>query len=532
MRKLLKNLWAVFLSTGLLLFFFEVIFRFIGAPGTSFFLEKVIIKEGLRPRKAPGEIRIFAFGESSLHGAHYFPVSSPSRWLQAYLKDFLPDKKIRVVNFARMGSGANFAYRAFRGTLFYQPDIAIFYVGHNAFLHRSRRKEVETEESSFNFHCRMFILKSYFIATVSRWFLKARMEARGGRSDDQIEFKVIETPPLGIGLENSMPRNGPYYWDNIDFFKENVAEILRLAREKQIPVLFLKPVSNLKDFAPFHSVHMKTLTAGELAKWEKSYGEGKQKQIQGNLTEALNFYLQAYQLDPTYADLSFRLGQIYFRKGDLARAKQLFEEARDNDAIVFRATKDILSYLEELEKSENLQLVDTEKVLAAEAPGGIMGEPIIEDNAHFSLKGHSLVGRLVAEELAARNWIAPRSEWRFERERPYEEIARDLGIDQDVMFTAALKMVNYFGSRFDNRVRFAKKALEIYPDDPRALRYLAWTYWLMGRKREALATYRKLAKVDRQALDEVFKAQPSIRDAFEKSAVVPAITAKAAVQAA
>ena len=76
-------------------------------------------------------------------------------------------------------------------------------------------------------------------------------------------------------------------------------------------------------------------------------------------------------------------------------------------------------------------------------------------------------------------------------------------------------MVNYFGSRVENRLYFAQKALEIHPDDPTALRHLAWTYWWMQKHAKAIEIYHKLKKVSPEALQEVFKNQPEIKATFE-----------------
>ena len=54
-------------------------------PGASRFAERIIIKQHLTLKKPKGEFRIFAFGESTMHGAHYAPVSSPAQWLEKYL---------------------------------------------------------------------------------------------------------------------------------------------------------------------------------------------------------------------------------------------------------------------------------------------------------------------------------------------------------------------------------------------------------------------------------------------------------------
>src|SRR3989338_3172133 len=514
-RNFIKNLIQLLLSTLLLFAFFEGVFRLFGASGGGRFIERIVIHEHLSLRKPKDEFRIFTYGESTMRGAHYSPVSSPARWLQVYLKDFLPDRKIRVVDFSRLGAGSDFVHRAFRDTIPYQPDLALFYVGHNAFLPGNRKDQILTKRMKSRSRFNRWTRRSYFISGVYRWMIAWRSKFGPAVPEDKFEFSVIETPLPGVKLEDLIPRNNPSYLENIDFFRENILQILTLGEKHKIPILFFKPVCNLKDFAPTYSVHMKKLSAEELSQWEDLYEAGKRNQTQANWNEAVELYTQAYTIDSTYADLSFRLGQAYFIKGSLAEARRLFEEARDNDALPVRTTKEILGGLEEFARAGKLTLIDTEKVLVSEAPGGILGEPIIADNVHLSIKGHSLLGRLMAEKIAKRDWIAPKSNWRFDQARPYDEIAKELGVSQHLQVSADLRMVSYFGTRFENKIRFAKHALEIESHKPRALRYLAWTYWMMGEKKKALEVYRRLEQLDPSSLEEIFKAQPDIATAFK-----------------
>ena len=516
MRQTLKALSQVLFATAALFFILEVSFRLAGEPtGATRFAERIIIREHLSVKKAKGEFRIFTFGESTMHGSHYAPVSSPAQWLEKYLKDFLPGRNIRVINFARMGRGSHFTYETFKETLVYQPDLVIVYTGHNAFLPRNRWSDVKKEQRTLRHFLRSWQKRSVFFSACYRWVIRKRMEWHQDKPEDQMAYPVIETAPLGYGGDVITPRNSKVYRENIELFKENMRSFARLAKEKKISTLFLRPVSNLKDFAPYYSVHLKELSPGDLSHWQEFYEEGKRKQGQGNFRGAEADYLQAAKIDDTPADLLFRLGQIYFKKGKFGEAEKFFEGARDNDAIVFRAPRDILAVFEELGRTENLPWVDTEEWLRDKMPGGILGEPLIEDNVHFSLEGHALVARHLADELARRNWIAPHSEWQFERERSYEEIARELGVDEELLFSADLKMVHYFGSRFENRVRFAKKALKIHPEDPRALRHLAWTYWLMGERAKALEVYRQLRSVSPQSFDEIFSSLEDLEKASQ-----------------
>lgn len=515
---LAKHTGAILAATLIVCVLLEIGCRFLGLPtGGSRFVESTVMREKLSHHKPAGEFRIFIYGESTMVGAHYAPVSSPARWLEAYLKDYLPRENIRVVNFARMGHGIDFAYRTLCQTLPYRPDLAIFYQGHNDFLYKNHKRAVEAKRRHFDHWIGEWARKSRLISAVLRAGIRLRLGRKTEVSEDRMEFERIEMPPLGIGEANATPRNEPLYWENIDFFRERVRSIARLARRENLPVLFIKPVSNLKDFAPFHSVHLKKMAPEALSIWENLYEQGKKSQQQDYWQGARDFYAAAHEIDGTYADLSFRLGQVYLALGDIGTARAMFKEARDHDVIIFRATREILASLTELAAEEEFPLIDIEGELLREVPEGILGEPVIEDNVHLSIPGHSILGRRLALEIAERNWIAPKASWQFQRERPYGEIVREVGVDRGFLITAHLKMVNFFGSRFENRVRFARKALDLDPKNERGLRYLAWTYWLMGEKDLAVETYRHLGELHPAALEEVFKFQPDIKKALGSS---------------
>lgn len=496
---------GTFFSSLILFSVLETVCRWSGQPsGTNRFAEKIIIRDHLSTRKPKGEFRIFAFGESTFHGAHYAPVSSPPRWLEKYLKDFLPGRNIRVINFARMGRGAYFAYETFKETLPYQPDLAIMYLGHNAFLPQSRKSDVEAVKKTFRCAVRRLEKQSALFSTVYRYAIRQRIRHNRDKPEDRIEMPKIEMPPHQLLPDRITPRESPAYRQNVEFFRENIRELLKLATTNRVPILFMKPVSNLKDFSPTLSVHKKNLTPSDELRWKRFYETGRKNQAEGRLTQAREDYAAAYQIDSAYAELSFRLGQIYLQQGEKEKAKRFFGEARDKDAVIIRATREILKVFEELTETENLQLLDTERVLISEVPSGIMGEPAIEDNAHFSVRAQAKVARYLAEEIAKRGFIAPVGEWQFQKERSFEEMSRELGVSPEILFSADLKMVYYFGSRFGNRIRFARKALAIHPRDPSALRHLAWTYWLMGKKVRALQIYWHLRQADPKNLNEIF----------------------------
>lgn len=515
----------VLLSTLVLFLALEAACYFMGVPqGAGDYIERVILQQNLSLRKPPGQYRIFVYGESTIHGAGYAPASSPVKWLEAYLRDFLPDRDLKVVNFGRLGEESDFIAQSFLDTLQYRPDLAIFYMGHNTFYADNRADFVREREARFINRLRRFLRKSRLVCTLVRESIKFKIRRHAARGVDVMGGAEIETygDPLKEGDERITVPGSPVYLENIAFFRANVEKILRSGAKSSVPLLFMKPVCNLKDYPPDHSLHLKALTDAELERWSKLYENGKTAVANHDEPSAIGFFEEALTIDPTYADLNFRLGQLYFQQGEIDRAREAFENARDHDTVVRRAPKDILEALAGLTSRDSSPYFLTEKDLLSRAPGAILGWPLIEDNVHFSIEGQALVGRALAYEIAQNGWIAPRREWQFDRERPMTEIEKELGITPRTVFLNYGSVIGYLGPRYEERLLFSKRASELFPEDPVAMRQLAWSYWLLERKEEALRVYKQLEEKDPAALKAVFAARPEIRQAYEAAAQPPA----------
>ncbi|MFH0984234.1 MAG: tetratricopeptide repeat protein, partial [Candidatus Omnitrophota bacterium] len=513
-----RSILPTLAGTCVLYLLIEGAFLILGYPqGACDFIERVILQQKLEFKKPAGHYRIFVYGESTVHGAGYAPTSSPVKWLDAYLRDFLPERNVQVINFGRLGEESDFIAQAFFDTLQYKPDLAIFYLGHNTFYPDNRVDFVKKRESEFKNRLRRLFRKSRSIAFVVRKVIENKIQRHSGKTEDIMGDGKIEIVPHSLTEESeeiTVP-GSKVYLNNVRFFQENIEKILGASNKSGVRALFMKPICNLKDYPPNFSMHSKTLSPEQLKLWDQFYQQGLAATSKKNDLVAIESFERALSLDPDYADLSFRLGQLYFQKGDLEKARSLFEQARDRDVVIRRAPQDILSVFEDLAKQDRIHYSDTEKALISRASGGIMGWPVIEDNVHFSLEGQALVGRALASEIAQNNWIAPRSEWRFERERPMEEIQKELGVTRRTVFWDYCSVISYLGVRYGERLEFAQRALELFPEDPIALRQLAWAYWLLGERDKSLSIYTHLREKDPSALEAVFRAQPMVQQAYE-----------------
>jgi hypothetical protein len=85
----------------------------------------------LAEAKRPGEIRIFAFGESSVQGEPWEYFGSPPSMLYDQLRAEFPDRDLTVVNMGRGAAMTIDAYHFMVSIARFRPDFVVIYMGGN-----------------------------------------------------------------------------------------------------------------------------------------------------------------------------------------------------------------------------------------------------------------------------------------------------------------------------------------------------------------------------------------------------------------
>jgi len=137
-------------------------------------------------------------------------------------------------------------------------------------------------------------------------------------------------------------------------FKENFTEILLMIKDKGVPVILGKLVSNLKDQKPFISV--------------KTPG-----------------YKSA---DQVYEEAKNEL-----KNNNIDKADSLFRLAKDLDALRFRAPGKINEIIDNLGKEFDVATVPIDSIFDSASPDGIAGDNLIVDHLHPNVKGYQLIGK-------------------------------------------------------------------------------------------------------------------------------------------
>jgi tetratricopeptide (TPR) repeat protein len=175
-----------------------------------------------------------------------------------------------------------------------------------------------------------------------------------------------------------------------------------VARQAGVPVVLSTVAVNLRSCAPFGSRHAETLTPEERRRCDALQQEGARLEEAGLWEQASKAYRKALAIDPTYAELHFRLARCAWRGERLEEARRSFREALEWDTLRFRADSRINETIRRVATAlggEGVHLADSQRWLEARAPGGLPGHEVFLDHVHLSFKGNYLVSLALLAEV-------------------------------------------------------------------------------------------------------------------------------------
>jgi len=186
-------------------------------------------------------------------------------------------------------------------------------------------------------------------------------------------------------------------------FRFSVNEMSALARTSGIPLFWVLPASNLRDWRPEASVWDDRLPERPRAERDAAALAARRLQAEGDLAGALAATDQALALDPSPASLYFLRGQLLLQlqqPGALAALRQ----ARDRDAVPIRITSPLLQILRATAAAGPVPALDAEAALAAASPHGIVGSEMVLDYCHPSPEGHRRIAALLLPAISRQLW--------------------------------------------------------------------------------------------------------------------------------
>jgi tetratricopeptide (TPR) repeat protein len=439
-------------------------------------------------KKSPDTYRIFVFGESAAMGDPD-PSYGAWRYLQTLLRERFPGKDFEVVCVAMTAINSHAILPIARECARRDGDLWIIYMGNNEMVGPFGAGTVFGSRAPGTALVRADLaVKTTRIGQL----LDSLMQRWGIHSS---------TPKTWGGLnmfENHQLRyDDPNRLRVYENFKRNLADILSAGQSAGVPIILSTIGSNLKDCAPFGSLHGTTLNETQTAKWDGLYRGGIARESAGNYREALKQYAEAAVIDPQYAELQFRMGSCHLALTNSDQALREFELARDFDALAFRADTRINQIIKDSADAyagRGVYFLEADRTLARNSPEKIPGNELFYEHVHLNFDGNYLLGRAFAEQTAKllpksiaahgqNEWVSSEfcnrrlavSSW--DRSRVWQEIlsrVSELPFTEQLTHAATIKLceekIGELKSRVDSAApeqtqQLYKQALAVAPTD-------------------------------------------------------------------
>lgn len=343
--------------------------------------------------KAPGTVRIFVFGESAAFGDPQPQFGLP-RVLEAMLSLRHPGVKFEIVNAAMTGINSHVIVPIARDCARAKGDIWVVFMGNNEAVGPFGAGTVFGPQAP-----PLRVIRASLA-------LKA---TRTGQLLDGLRDSLQKPPPersewggmmmfLDQQVRAADPRMDKVYRN----FVKNLADIIRAGRECGAGVVVSTVAVNLRDCAPFASLHRTDLAETRKQAWDGLYQSAIAAQEAGKGREAEAQFRAAAQIDDSFAELRFRLGRCELALGEIPEARKEIAAARDLDALRFRCDSrlnDLIRQAAAGRQRERILLADAEGIMAAAGPDGLPGAESFYEHVHLTFEGNYLLSRAIAEQV-------------------------------------------------------------------------------------------------------------------------------------
>lgn len=342
--------------------------------------------------KPNGTYRIFVLGGSAAMGTPQTAFSF-GRMLEAMLQDRFPDTRFTVINAAMTAINSHVVLPIARDCARYEGDLFIIYMGNNEVTGPYGSGTIFQQFSGNLWVIRAGVfVKSTRIGQLIGSLL-------GGGADGPTHWQGME-----MFLEQRVAGDDPRMEKVYAHFRANLEDICGLAASSGAKVILCTVAVNMKDCAPFASMHRSDLSDSDLAKWKQRYKAAADSAQALEHARAIEQFLAAAKIDERPAELHFRMARSYMALQRFKEAGKHFVLARDLDALRFRADTRINETIRHVGGSlagRGIFLVDTERALQQADPGqhGFPGQELFYEHVHMTPEGNYLLAATMFRQV-------------------------------------------------------------------------------------------------------------------------------------
>jgi tetratricopeptide (TPR) repeat protein len=344
--------------------------------------------------RTPRTYRIIVIGESAAQGVPE-PSYGFSRYLDAMLRDRFPAVAFEVINTSVSSINSHVLLPMARSLAYRDADLFVLYIGNNEVVGPFGPETTLTPRAS----SLALIRAGIFLRSTRLGQLLAGVLQSASGASQPGEWRGIR-----MFLEQRVPADAPAMAPVYANFRRNLRDILQVLRASGTPVLISTVGANLRDCAPFGSLHRADLSPAERDQWEALVRAGAELEAAGQYTAAKERYLSALAIDDQYAELQFRLARSLWALGEFESARSRFVLARDLDVLRFRADGRMNQIIRSVATAagRGVELLDGEALFAAASPHGVPGREMFYEHVHLSPEGNYRLAGALFPRVAAR----------------------------------------------------------------------------------------------------------------------------------
>ncbi len=299
--------------------------------------------------------RVFCLGGSTTAGFPFEGHVAFPKQLRYMLQQAWPGYEFEVINLGVSAVNSFTVLDLLPEVLAQQPDLLLFYMGHNEFY------GAYGGGSSLSIPGGDNIVRLYLKAQKLHLAQAIKKILSSFENDAPASEKESRSLMASMVRDQNIALDSEKYRRTAETFEDNLRSILQMCRDAGTQVILSNLAANIRDHSPFEKGN-----AGETGSAQSYFG----------------------------------LAKAALTAGDSASAYEKFYAAKDRDGVRFRATEEFNRIIEQMAREADFPLVDMKTAFEKQSPQQLIGDNLMVDHLHPNPNGYYLMAVMFFFEMS------------------------------------------------------------------------------------------------------------------------------------
>lgn len=449
--------------------------------------------------------RVFCVGGSTTYGRPFADTSSYSGWLRELLPLVDPATHWEVINAGGVSYASYRVAAVMEELAQYQPDLFIVYSAHNEFLERRTYNKV-FEASPLMRELEAGLQRTRTGSLMQRLFAhSSRVPSRRVPSSgvptsasDTLLAEVDEMLNHSVGPLD-YHADDQWHQEVLRDYELNLQRMVSIAQDADAAIVFLTPVSNLRDCSPFKSELSAEVSDAGARQLHEFVEQASQGLADERYEDSIESCRAALKIDHRYAQVHYQLGRALFGLGRYDQAERALRRSVDEDVCPLRATSDISATIRRVAAARQVPLIDvqakTHEKCVRELGHGCLGGEYFLDHVHPNLEMHGQIALWILTELQNHLLVGGNQPSDAQVEQVRHGIDQQIDLNAHGVALRNLAKVLHWSGKFAEAAPRARDALALMPDDLESRFVLADCLFNLNQVDDAFEQYELLLSI-------------------------------------